>query len=91
MTYTQVPPVPTAYAIALIPAKLAKLADELNDKVPQESTRDELFLKPMRLSHGFASSRAGDTRTWLADPLNWHRGIAIDREFPFGGAPGGAL
>ena len=46
------------------------------------------FPRPLRLSYRCARFRAGDVRTWLADPMGWHQGKAIDRELPFGGKAG---
>ena len=43
------------------------------------------FPRPLRLSYRCARFRAGDVRTWLADPMGWHPGKAIDRELSFSG------
>lgn len=89
MTPTQTAPILPADNLALISLKLVMPIVGMKHSAIHERIGGGKFPRPLRLSYRCSRFRAGDVRAWLADPLGWHQGKAIDRDLPFGGKVGG--
>lgn len=89
MTLTQTAPILPADALALISLKLVMPVVGMKHSALYARITAGTFPRPLRLSYRCARFRAGDVRAWLADPMGWHQGKAIDAELNFAGKVGG--
>jgi prophage regulatory protein len=89
MTPTQNAPILPADNLALISRELVRPIVGMKNSALHERIVGGKFPRPLRLSYRCSRFRAGDIRAWLADPLGWHQGKAIDAELNFSGKVGG--
>lgn len=78
MTHAVRAPILPADDWALVPIKLVRPVVGLKDSSLYERISAGTFPRPLRLSYRCSRFRAGDIRRWLAEPMNWHQGKAID-------------
>lgn len=78
MNPTHGAPVLPADDLALVPTKLVVPIAGLKESAIRAAVGAGTFPRPLRLSYRCSRLRAGDIRAWLADPLGWHQGKAID-------------
>ena len=88
MTHLNAAPILPADDLALVTLKAVMPIVGMRHSALYLRISEGTFPRPLRLSYRCARFRAGDVRTWLADPMGWHQGKALDRELPFGSKAG---
>jgi len=71
-------PVLPADDLALVPTALVMPIVGLKESAIRTAIIGGQFPQPLRLAPRCVRFRAGDIRAWLADPLGWNPGKAID-------------